>query len=588
MRKTPPIQRVPHPDRISSYFKLEIRTLAAVTVTGIVYNAGMAAGPYFEGQLVQCLLDIMNGRTTLADMTALALTYLAVILLVQLLRCVKRFCVRRFANNTSRNMRHMLYNNLIHRSRVELEEEGMGAVMTRAVADVDACAEGMRKFTTEVFDTGVALLAYLTLLFLYDWRLALLSCAFTPAAYLLAGRMKTVVTRYHAAYKKSAERLSDATLDRVSNAVTYRVYGRERDRDGAYERQLTEYETRAVAANIWESTLQPLYQVISMCGVVPILWFGARNVLGTGWAVWDIAAFTTFLACFAKLAVKSSKAAKLFNSVQKARVSWQRIQPLMKDYVEPDTATELDFSVPRTLNVSHLSVSYPGGGPVLRDVSFTAAPGQIIGVTGPVASGKSTLGKVFLSEFPYGGSVRLGERELSSLSEYERTRLVAYMGHRPELMSDTLRENIRLGEERDETPYLCAVRLDREVAEMPDGADTFVGSGGVRLSGGQQARVALARTLYHGGALLILDDPFSAVDQATEREIMGRLRVLAKDCVVLLLSHRLSLFSQLDGVLWLDGGVGDVQTHGNLLRTNALYAGLYRAQTEGEDLDEGN
>lgn len=580
------IKNVKEPNRILSYFKLEIWPLALVTFSGIFYNIGMIAGPYFEGQLAQRLFDIIEGYQDFYSMVRLAITYLVVILIVQVMRSIKRFYVRRFANNTSRNMRHMLYNSLVNMSKDELEKESLGAVMTKAIADVDACVEGMRKFTTEVFDTGVVLVAYLTLLFFYDWRLALLSCIFTPIAYFIAGRLKTRITRYNAEYKKSAGRLNNTTMDRISNAVTYRIYGSEQSRDLSYESHLNDYEKRAVSANLWESTMQPIYNIISMSGAILTIYFGAKNVLGTGWTSWNIAAFTTFLSAFTKMALKSSKAAKLFNSVQKAQVSWSRIKPLMKEYVEPDTHTTIDFSQSANIIVSNLSLNWPGSPQILKDISFFAYPGQIIGVTGPIACGKSTLGKAFIREVPYDGSIRVGKKELSELSDYERSRLISYMGHEPELMSDSIKENIRLGEKKDIAPYLQAVCFDNEVVQMPQGTDTSVGSSGIRLSGGQQARTALARTLYNARHILILDDPFSAVDRITEQEIFKNLRILAKDKIVILFSHRLYLFPNLDKVLFLNDGTGVFSTHEELMKENAAYAKLYDAQMTGGENNE--
>ena len=169
------------------------------------------------------------------------------------------------------------------------------------------------------------------MLLVYDWRLALLSLLFTPVSYVCAAWMKKPVQRAGAAYKKAAGALSAATLDRAQNAVTYRIYGCEDSARGAVRgRAGPPTKKPPCAANVWQSALPPLYLAVSEAGVLFILWFGAKNVLGTGWRAWDIAAFTTFLSCFTKLTVKSSKVAKLFNSVQKAEVSWKRIQPLMK------------------------------------------------------------------------------------------------------------------------------------------------------------------------------------------------------------------------------------------------------------------
>ena len=116
---------------------------------------------------------------------------------------------------------------------------------------------------------------------------------------------------------------------------------------------------------------------------------------------------------------------------------------------------------------------------------------------------------------------------------------------------------------------------------MPQGADTPVGSEGAGLSGGQAQRLALARTLCHKRPVLILDDPFSAVDKATEAQILKNLRALAPESVILLLSHRLGIFPELNGVLWMEDGRVSVSDHETLLAQNGRYAEMYRAQTEG-------
>lgn len=580
MNRAKEVKRVEHPDRVRSYFKLERKPLAIVALSGILYNVGMTAGPYFEGQLAGRLFDVMAGRKTKFDMVFLAGIYVAVIVFVQFMRYIKRFYVRRFANDTNRNMRKVLYHNIVHQSKTQLSKESVGSLMTKAVSDVDACVEGMRKFTTELFDTGIVLIAYMVMLVLYDWRLAILSSLFVPIAYVIAERLKKAVYRYTKAYKESAGRLNDATLDRVKTAMTYRIYGRENNRNLSYEEHLADYEKRAVRANIWENTMQPIYNIISMTGVLCIVYFGGRNVAGTGWTAWDIASFTTFLSCFSKMALKSSKAAKLFNAVQKAQVSWKRIKPLLKPY-ECEEEEVVEFEEDAPLVVSHLSFRYPEGEQIIHDLSFRANPGDVIGVTGPVASGKSTLGKVFLCESPYDGTITYGGCELSSMSSIERSTVVTYVGHDPELMSDTIEENIMLGEPGDIDDALHKVCLRHEIKQMEKGSATEIGSNGARLSGGQQARVALARALYQKGRILVLDDPFSAVDKKTEDDIMRHLRIQYEDRIILILSHRLTLFPEFDQVIWMNGKSERTATHSVLLKEIPEYKQLYEMQTKG-------
>lgn len=569
-------------DRISSYFRAEWLALTLVSVSGLLYNVGLLATPWFEGRLTQCLADILGGKETARKMAALVAAYLVIVLVVQSARFVKRFYVRRFANHINRRMKGILYGNLVRSSRAALEQEGAGELMTKAISDVDDCVEGMRKFTTEVFDTGVVMVSYGVMLLVYDWRLALLSLMFTPISYFCAARMKKPVQRAGAAYKKAAGALSSATLDRAENAVTYRIYGCETVRAERYEQTLDAYETTAVKSNVWQSALPPLYLAASGAGVLFILWFGAKNVLGTGWRPWDIAAFTTFLSCFTKLTVKSSKVAKLFNSVQKAQVSWKRIKPLMKP---PEPLEALNVPQPEPVTLEGLSFSY-GGAPVFSGLSLTAQPGDMIGVTGPVACGKSTFGRAFLCEAPYGGSLRFGSRELSSLSPREIAATVGYLGHDPELSADTLRNNVLCGSGQDALPYLAAVALDGEVRAMENGADTVVGSSGVRLSGGQAQRLALARTLAHPRPVMILDDPFSALDRNTEDTVFADLQEYAKDKVVFLISHRLYHFPQMRKIIFMEDGKTVVGTHAELMRSVPAYRLLYESQTGGNGHEE--
>ena len=570
------------PDRIRSYFVMEWLPLLLVTISGVIYNVGLLATPWFEGRLAQCLADILGGSATAARMAMLVILYVIVTFIVQAARFVKRFYVRRFANNINRRMKGILYANLVRQSRAALEKEGVGNVMTKAISDVDDCVEGMRKFTTEVFDTGVALAGYVVMLLVYDWRLALLSLLFTPISYFCAEWMKKPVQRAGASYKKAAGALSAATLDRAENAVTYRVYGCEDTRAGLYEGALDRYEKTAVRNNVWQSALPPLYLAASEAGVLFILWFGAKNVLGTGWSSWDIAAFTTFLSCFTKLTVKSSKVAKLFNAVQKAEVSWKRIKPLMQS---PEQLEPLAIPAVEEVTLENLSFAY-GDTTIFSGLTLMACPGEMIGVTGPIACGKSTFGRVFLCESLYEGSVRFGKRELSTLTPREIAATVGYLGHDPELSADTLEHNVLCGSEQEVTPYFQAVAFQEEVLAMEKQAETVIGSSGTRLSGGQAQRLALARTLAHPRPLMILDDPFSALDRKTEDTVFANLQDYAKDKVVFLISHRLYHFPQMQKVIFMEDGKTTVGTHGELMASVPAYRRLYESQTGGEQHEE--
>lgn len=571
-------------DHIRSYFTLEWKALFLVTVSGIIYNCGLLAFPYFEGQLAGCLMNVLAGNTTLKTMLRLVFWYVIIIIVVQGARYLKRFYVRRFANNVNRRMKKILYHNLLRKSKIALEHEGIGTLMTKAISDVDDCAEGMRKFTTEVFDTGVAIICYFLMLFHYDWKLSLLCLISPPIVLFIAEKMKSLIQKTGAKYKDQDGRLRAETLDMVENTITYRIFGCEKYCKNNYEKRLACYEKSAIKANIWTAALPPIYKVLSMSGIIFIFYFGSKNVLGYGWQPWDIAIFTTFLSCYTKLAVKSSKAGKLFNSVHKAQVSWKRIKPYMKQDNKEENAPEATSEI---LTIKDLVFSYPDSPktsdspdskPLFEHISFTAKPGQIIGITGPVACGKSTLGKVFLCEYPYSGSIQYGTTELSNLSAPVRNSIIDYLGHDPELLDDSIKNNILMGKDDDVSTYLHLVSMDKEVSEMPDTINTHIGSNGIKLSGGQAQRLALARTLCHKTPVLILDDPFSALDRNTENTIFENLKKETKNSIVLLITHRLYLFPQFQNIIWMENGKTVVGSHNELIKKVPQYKEIYTSQ----------
>lgn len=580
--------RAPTPPHIAPFIRPQWRLLVVVGVTGVVYNLGMVAGPWLEGLLAQRLANILAGRAVASSMVPLACAYVGAIAVVQLMRYLKRLYVRKFANNVNRAMKRTLYRNLLRADRRSLEREGVGSLMTKAISDVDDCVEGVRKFTTEIFDTGVVMVAYVATLLAYDWRITLLAMVFPPLSYALAARMKGPVTRATGAAKRSVSQMAAAALDRVEGATSYRALGLEDVRDGLFEANLADYERKEARANVLSTALMPVYQAISLLGAGTVILCGARNVLGVGWSPWNIAAFTTFFSVYTKLAVKSSHAGKLFNAVQRAQVSWARIQPYMGQAADGGSARE--GYAPRfgqRLEVRDLGFAFPGEAPLFQHVTFSVAPGQVVGVTGEVGCGKSTLGRLVCGELdPAEGSVRLGERDVATLQRRDAG-VASRLGHDPQLLDATVEENVLLGDDADPRPDLRRACLLDDVERMPRGVRTSVGEGGAALSGGQRARLALARTYHFARPLVVLDDPFASVDLATERQAWQSLRELARrrGMAVVVVSHRLLHFPELDGVVCLHDGTASFGTHGRLMESCPQYARLYGLQANGGEVD---
>lgn len=563
-----------NPQSLIEYWKKEKLIVFLIFVTGIGFNGCAVFAPVFQGRLVDA---VVMGKS-LEDVIKAGAIFAFATAAIQITRFFKRFFVRLFANKTAAVMRYTVYRNIINRDLRDLKGESSGNLTTRAIGDVDLAVEGMRKVTTEVFDTGVLMLSYLVSLFIYDWKITLFSTAFIPLAMLIAEKLKTLIYKYTKEYRQQNSKCANIVYNHMGNITLIRESGIEDNNLQEYKRELEILRKKAVRANIFENAMPAVYNVIAMCGVVWVIVSGGANVAEKVWTIGD---FSAYLTIFAAMGVKASKAAKLFNTAQKAKISWLRVEPYLESPPER-LKIELKGSREGKLEVQQLSFGYEDK-KIINDITFFGEKGEIIGVTGPIASGKSTLGIILLGIYPYEGSIRLDGMELRDYKKEELTELISYQGHKAQLLNASIYENITLGDMGNVEKVLKTVCLDSDVKAMKDGIETKVGSSGARLSGGQQSRLALARALYRERELIVLDDPFSAVDMGTEARIIENIRSEYKDSCIVIISHRLSIFPFTDRIVLLDSeGYGKIGTHEELFEGSREYRRLYELQSKGE------
>ncbi|WP_333657359.1 ABC transporter ATP-binding protein [Tissierella praeacuta] len=574
------IKPIEEPDKIISYWKNEKFVVTLIIFFGLAYNIGIVLGPIYQGKLVDSILRGDN----LPTLIVLGVKFVAIIITIQVMRYFKRLYIRMFANNTSATMRFMLYNNIINKSIMDLDNENMGNLMTRVISDVELCVEGMRKFTTEVFDTGVVMVSYFISMIIYDVKITILASVFIPVAIILAEKLKVLIYKYSTAFRKKSSEVTDLTYRSIENAILYRVNGIESQNQERYNIELEDLKDKAIKADILENSMQPIYKLIALLGVILVIYLGGNKVIAGSWTV---GIFSAYISIFISMATKASKAAKLFNSVQKSQVSWKRIRPYLSDYYRKDITTNIKKDE-TNLVVRNLSFKYPNSKEnIIENINFEARKGEIIGITGPIACGKTTLGISLLGQYPYMGSIKIDGKELKDYSEYERSEMISYLSHKSQLLSDTIYNNITLGDAQDIKYVLKDICFEDDLKSMPQKELTIVGNNGIRLSGGQQSRIAIARTLVRKNKIIILDDPFSAIDMKTEEMIIQNLRKSYKDSIIILISHRLSIFNKINKILLINSDKKvDYGTHDELMKKSTLYRDIYTLQRSGGGKDE--
>ena len=287
------------------------------------------------------------------------------------------------------------------------------------------------------------------------------------------------------------------------------------------------------------------------------------------------------------MAMRAPKAAKVFNMWHAADAAWERITEELGNHGS-DFAKKALPSASADIEVNDLSFQYPlGTSDAITNISFNARPDEVIGITGPVGCGKTALCLALSGIYEYSGSIRLNGAQLRDMSNVERAGIISYLGHEQYLFSASVRNNItmnfgNLDLEVNETLLKAAISsacLEDDIEAMAHGMDTMIGERGVQVSGGQKQRIALARAIYQNRPLMLLDDPFSALDIFTEQKILERLKKLRSKTIVVF-SHRLGAFKDVDRILVMrDGIVAEAGTHDELIGRDGIYRQIYAAQS---------
>jgi ATP-binding cassette subfamily B multidrug efflux pump len=462
-----------------------------------------------------------------------------------------------------------------------------GKFMSLASNDIPAVGQavafGLIAFFDCLFITGVAVLLMMRLSpTLTAWAMV----PFPILGLFLAFSMKGVYTRWDQA-QESLELVTEKTRESLSGMRTLRSYVQQAGDIASFEQKNRDYLRDMMAYVRVDATFSPLILLFAGSSSAVLLFVGGKLVLNGAVSVGDLAAFIGYLSI---LTWPMIAAGWMLVLLQRGSASMDRLDEILGSESEPasDGVTPLTEG---TLEVRDLSFAYPGGAPVLRKWSFCCAPGQVIGIVGPVGSGKSTVLRLLQALEPMpAGSIFVAGQDLAALDKTAVRRLFSPVSQEPFLFSDTIANNLRLGNpaatEEELRQAVDVADLKADLAEFPQGLETELGERGVSLSGGQKQRAALGRAWLKPSPFLLLDDTLSAVDTLTEQRILRHLKDQRERHRrgVIVVSHRLSALKDADLILVTrDGAIVDRGTHEELAARPGLYADLLKLQDEGED-----
>jgi len=455
-----------------------------------------------------------------------------------------------------------------------------GDLVTRLTGDVSRVEDSMVAWFTVLVPEVLTLAGMVVVVLAVDLTLGLAALAVAPPlAVVVALRRRRIRAVQRASRDADAALASEAT-EVLRNVRVVQAFTREREAAGSFSGRSRGAVRAALAAMDLEARWSPIADLLLAAGGGLVLWMGVtavtsgRMTLGT---------LLVVLAYLSSLYGPIRALARLARTLARGAASRERIlEVLDSGEVVPEAADPLPAGPPRHgLALRGVWFAYTEGNPVLRHLDLAVAAGERVCVVGPTGAGKSTL-LALLQRFydPDAGAVELDGIDLRRLGLGSLRNQLALVPQDPWALDGTIADNIgfgRPGAGQAELEAAAALTgLQEILRRLPDGWNTQIGEGGVRLSGGQRRRVALARAILRDASVLLLDEPTSGLDAASEQAVLDVLDRAAQGRTVVSVSHRLNLAARADRVVVLDGGhVVEQGPPGELLAAGGAYARLW-------------
>jgi ATP-binding cassette subfamily B protein len=553
--------------------KLYLRTLRRHWLpytTGIVALFSCSISEVMIPKFVQWALDLIGGRMSMlpawigaernvATLNMLILSLLLVLLLGLLGRFGWRQLLARQTHVSGRDLKVHFWQVLRHLPLATFHEYSLGDLMNRATGDWNA-TRAIHGFTlVQSLDLIFFSVLSIASMIAIDWKLALACLVilpFLPRNILKLARRER--DQHEIAQDKLGE-LSDAVTQSLSTIRLQRATHSEALWEERLHREAREYSERrfAVVKTGWK--IYPLAALPTLGAYAVLLYWGVHLVQIGQLSIGQFVAMQSYVLM---LQGPLADMGDCIAEWQRGFASFGRmveifnLQALAERFLGKNALPEEQS--PR-LSVNHLTFCYSDSSrQVLKDVTLQVAPGEHIGIFGPIGAGKSTLLAVSAGLVEVApGFVSLAGVDVHDLDRTWLAQHVTMVPQRAFLFAGSIRYNLQLDQEFSEAELwsvLSLVRLDADVRRFPGGLDTWVGEWGINLSGGQKQRLALARALLRERSMILLDDCLSAVDAVTEEEILRGLRDRLRGTTVIWVAHRMSTLKLCDQVYQLDGG----------------------------------
>ena len=525
------------------------------------------------------------GESELNEILVLAAALTGIYLVKWLARFLSTYTLHIAAWRLADGTRVELYEKIQDSSLDYFESRQSGELVSRVTNDADKLELLYAHVIPEFLTNALTFAGVLGVLFFINWRLALVSAAVIP---VVAGACIFYAKKVRPNFK-AAQRLvgtiSAEVQDNIQGIREIQSFGQQ-ERESRDVRERTESHTRAILKALRSSgVFHPMIEFVSSLGTVLVVAVGGYLAYTGSVDVTEVVAFILYLSL---LFTPMSGMARLMEDGQVAMAAGERIVEVLEAPVSVrDEPGALDITDCRgRIDFENVSFSYSDGVPVLKNVSFSALPGQTVALVGATGAGKTTITKLIQRFYdPTAGRILLDGKDIKGITLKSLRENISPVLQDTFLFTGTVAENIAYGMPSANMDEIVAAatkaQIHEDIMAMPDGYETMVGERGMKLSGGQKQRIQIARAILRRSPVIILDEATASVDTATERHIQAALDSMAGEHTVIVIAHRLSTIEKADEILVLDGGlIAERGRHSELIAAGGIYARLAEKDKE--------
>ncbi|WP_369298816.1 ABC transporter ATP-binding protein [uncultured Neglectibacter sp.] len=491
----------------------------------------------------------------------------------------------------SAKLRHVLFAHIQGLSFTEMDTAGTSTLITRMTSDINQVQNGVNLTLRLLLRSPFVVFGAMVMAFTIDWKAALVFAGVIPLLSLVVfGIMLWTMPRYKQV-QSGLDRVLNVTRENLTGVRVIRAFGKEETETRRFEADNEALTGLQMFVGRVSALMNPVTYILINLATVLLIWVGGRQVDAGKITQGQVIALINYMA---QILVELIKLANLIINITKSLACANRVQSVLE--IKPSLVSPTQGAVGNadgSVEFDHVTLTYKGAGAEsLTDISFTAEPGQTIGVIGGTGSGKSSLVSLIPRFYDAtSGCVKVGGRDVREWPLSALREQVGVVPQKAVLFTGTIRENLLWGREtateEELWQALRTAQAEDFVREKAKGLDEPVAQGGRNFSGGQRQRLTIARALVKTPAVLILDDSASALDFATDLKLRTAIKNMNPSPTVFLVSQRASSLRYADQIIVLDDGeAAGIGTHEELLERCQVYREIYESQfkKEGEQL----